>query len=193
MSNFQKIQLSLAAILTLLGVVVWGVYFNQQTSEEDQKEIVKETQESDTKLFPNNPISFNLEFESQDIVLGLNEESSVNITTNGLSSNVSASEIFVNYDPETILVNSISKGTAFDSYVGEEINEELGLVKLSGGNLDQGKEEDEVFMTLNIQRIAEGETSLVIVGDNEFGEMPSKVISFSEEEIIINGDTLIIN
>lgn len=185
MAKIMKIEITIAVILTIVAISVWAAYFNNQNNSIDSNVEIEQSSEVNN--------TFNFTFESDTVSVGMNESIQLPILTSGISNSVTGAELILKYDPSVIQINKLEKGTAFDLYLGDEIDSNLGIAKISGAFSNEREVSDEVFTTLELTRINEGITEIDILGSEDDSTQKSKVSLTNNTEEEVSGGVITIN
>ncbi len=188
MNKLIKIEISLALVLTLIAIIVWGVFLNERNTANNPPENDEQMEEKvDTNL------NFGFEFEEENLTIENNQEFTLNVNTNGIEEKIEAAEAILTFNPLIFRAIEIENGNVFETYIGEEIDNEVGIVRLSGAFSDEGTNSDGIFMSIIFQRVSEGLGTISIVGSESSSEAKSKVTTESTGEADVRGDVLNIN
>lgn len=179
MNSFRIFQIVLAVLLSLATGVVWVTAYQNTQSIELIEEEQKEQQNDSTR--------FNLIFDSESISFNEEGTAEINVWTDELDVIIDAAEMHMTFDTELIEVLNIKKGTVFDIYLPEQIDNVNGKIVLAGAFME-GMHGDakQVFAQLIIKKkvnIPERQYFLNITQD-------SKATLSSQNTIYIEGDQI---
>ncbi|MCA9386557.1 hypothetical protein KC669_00835 [Candidatus Dojkabacteria bacterium] len=162
LNNSTRNLVLVCIFTTFVAISIWGYYFLAVRNGDNLLP-------STGGIFPgtNSVQKFDLKFNQKEVELPFNEESVVILMLDGSLEDIVSSKVVLKYDPNIIEVVDQSESTLFDFYIGNAIDKTQGLINLSGALTETSSAKTGIFSQLTLKRIADGETIISLLGDDE--------------------------
>lgn len=150
----------LAFLVTVIAGLIWFQYLGLNEQIETQKELAQDILEE--TLYYSYIIE---EIDSEDADAELSQIVVSVVGSGDAKSEITASTLIMEYDPDRLVILSVENGDLFSLYPEQDIDNVNGKVVISGVGDEVAESNDLAFLTF--QKLVEGSVEISIVGQKD--------------------------